>query len=154
MISQQHVLHDNTVNNLHYRTLFMIILTTTSSGRELGEVILFQSILKAYPTCHSWIITAHVSLGQLEWHWNFFNRQLVRTCQLPQFLSQQQSAPTQLISSLQMELSNIDEIDNSCKPTIISAINLINTSPSFNGKSQWNTHCKRSLLPFLGDKLR
>ena len=43
---------------------------------------------------------------------------------------------------------------NCCKPTIISAINFINTNPSFDGKSQQNTHCKRSLLPFLGDTLR
>ena len=112
----------------------MIILTTTSSGRELGESVLFQLVLKAYPTCHSWIITAHVSLEHLERHWNFFNRQLVRTHQLLQFLSQQPSEPTQLISTLQMELSNIDDIYNSCKPTIISAINMINTNPSFNGK--------------------
>ena len=35
-----------------------------------------------------------------------------------------------------MELSKIDDIYNSYKPTIISAINLINTNPSFNGKSQ------------------
>ena len=132
----------------------MIILTTTLSGWELGESVLFQSVLKAYPTCHSWIITAHVSLGHLEWHWNFFNRQLVRTHQLLQFLSQQPSAPIQLISTLQMELSNIDDIYTSCKPTIISAINLINTNPSFDGKSQWTTCHKRSLLPFLGDALR
>ena len=132
----------------------MIILTTTSSGRELGESVLFQLVLKAYPTCHSWIITAHVSLGHLEQHWNFFNRQHFRTHQLLQFLSQQPSAPTQLISTLQMELSNIDDIYNSCKPTIISVINLINTNPSFDGKSQQTTHHKRSLLPFLGDALR
>ena len=58
------------------------------------------------------------------------------------------------ISTLQVELSNIDDIYNSCKPTIISAINLINTNPSFDGKSQPNTHHKRSLLPFLGDTLK
>ena len=39
-----------------------------------------------------------------------------------------------------------DDIYNSCKPTIISAINLINTNPSFNGKSQQSTHHKRSLF--------
>ena len=49
---------------------------------------------------------------------------------------------------------NIDGICNSCKPTIIFAINLINTNPSFNGKSQQSTSCKQSLLPFLGDALR
>ena len=53
-----------------------------------------------------------------------------------------------------MELSNIDDIYNSCKLTIIYAINLINTNPSFDEKSQQSTHPKRSLLPFLGDTLR
>ena len=43
---------------------------------------------------------------------------------------------------------------NSYKPTIISAINLLNTDPSFDGHINSNTHHKRSLLPFLGDALR
>ena len=43
---------------------------------------------------------------------------------------------------------------NSCKTTIISAINLLNTDPSFDGHTHGNTHHKRSLLPFLGDTLR
>ena len=88
----------------------MITLTTTSSGRELGGLVLFQLVLKTYPTCRSLIITAHVSLGHLEHHWKSFNRQLIRTCQLLQFLSQQPSAPTQLMSTLQAELSSIDNI--------------------------------------------
>ena len=112
----------------------MIILITTSSGRELRELVLFPMVLKQYPTHHSWIITSHVSFGHLEQHWNFFNRQLVRAHQLLQFLSQQPSAPTHHISTLQMELSNIDDIYNSCKSTIIYVINLINANPSFDGK--------------------
>ena len=132
----------------------MIIIITTSSGRKLGESVLFQPVLKTNPTCHSWIIAAHVSLGHLEWHWKASNRQLIRTCQLLQFLSQQPSAPTQPISTLQVELSNTDDICNACKPTILSAINLINTNPSFIEKSQWNTHCKRSVLPLLWDALK
>ena len=43
---------------------------------------------------------------------------------------------------------------NSCKPTIISAINLLNTDPSFDGHTHSNPHCKRSLLLFLGNTLR
>ena len=43
---------------------------------------------------------------------------------------------------------------NAHKPTIISAINLLNTDPSFDGHSHSNTHHKRGLLPFLGDTLR
>ena len=42
----------------------------------------------------------------------------------------------------------------SCKPTIISAINLLNTEPLFDGNINSNIHHKRSLLPFLGDALR
>ena len=43
---------------------------------------------------------------------------------------------------------------DSCRPNIISWINLLNTDPSFNGHINSNAHCKRSLLPFLGDALR
>ena len=43
---------------------------------------------------------------------------------------------------------------NSCKPTIVSAINLLNTDPSFDGHIPGNTHHRRSLLAFLGDALR
>ena len=41
----------------------------------------------------------------------------------------------------------------SCKPTIISVINLLSTDPSFDGHVNSNTLHKRSLLPFLGDAL-
>ena len=132
----------------------MITSTTSSSGRELGESVIFQPILQAYPICHSWIIAAHISLGHLEHHWKVFNRQLIRTCQLLHFLNQQPSAPTQLLSMLQVELTNIEGMYNSCKTTIISAIDLLHTNPSFDGQLQSHIHCRRSLLPFLGDALR
>ena len=129
--------------NLHCSTIFMITFTTPSSGRELGESVIFQLVLKAYLTRHPWIITAHISLGHLEHHWKAFNRQLIRTHGLLQFLSQQPSAPTQLISTLHIELSNIDDLYNSCKPTIISAFNLLNTNPSLDRKSQSHPHHKK-----------
>ena len=66
----------------------------------------------------------------------------------------QPSAPIQLISTLQVELTNINDIYDSCKPTIISAIYLMNTDPSFDGPSNQNNHAKRSLLPFLGNALQ
>ena len=132
----------------------MTNLVNTSSSRKIGELVLFQPVLKAYPTCHSWIITAHVFLGHLEHHWKSFIRQMDKTHQLLQFLSQQPSTPTQLITTLQVELTNINDIYNTCKPTIISAINLLNTDPPFDGHVNSNNHFKRSLLPFLGDALR
>ena len=97
---------------------------------------------------------AHVSLGHLEHHWKAFNRQLARTQQFLHFLDQQPSAPAQLLSMLQVELTNIEDIYNSCKTTIISAINLLQTNASFDGLSQSHIHHRRSLLPFLGDALR
>ena len=48
----------------------------------------------------------------------------------------------------------MNDMYNSCKPTIISVINLLNTDPSFHGHVNSNTHHKRSLLPFLGNALR
>ena len=91
----------------------MLTPTTNSSRMELGESVIFQPVLQAYPTQHSWIITAHVSLGNLECHWRTFNRQFDRTQQLLQSLDQHPSAPTQLLSTLQLELSNIKDIYNS-----------------------------------------
>ena len=131
----------------------MITLINTSSIRENRELVLFQPVLKAYPTHHSWLIMAHISLGHLECHWKSFNRQMDKTCQLLQFLSQQQSSLTQLLTTLQVELTNINDIYISYRPIIIPAINLLNMDPSFDGHSSHNNHLKRSLLPFLGDTL-
>ena len=80
-----------------------------SSEMDLGESVIFQPVLQAYPSRHSWIITAHILLGNLESHWKLFNRQLTRT---QQFLrsGSHASAPTQLLSTLQLELSNIQDI--------------------------------------------
>ena len=131
----------------------MLTPTTKSSRKELGESVIFQPVLQAYPTCHSWIITAHISLGNLECHWKAFSRQLVRTWQLLHSLDQQPSLQTQLLSTLQVELSNIEDIYYSGKTTIISAIKLLQSNPSFDRQLQPHTRCRRSLLPFLGDAL-
>ena len=55
---------------------------------------------------------------------------------------------------LQVELTNIEDIYNSCKTTIISAMKLLQTNPSFDGQSQPHICYRRSLLLFLGDALR
>ena len=131
----------------------MITPINTSSTRENGELVLFQLVLKAYPTCHSWLITAHISLGHLECHWKSFNRQMDKTHHLLQFLSQQPSTLTQLLVTLQVELTNINDIYTSYKPIIIPAIHLFDMDPSFDGHYNHNNHLRRSLLPFLGNAL-
>ena len=97
----------------------MISLATASTTKKVRESVLFQPILKAYPTHHSWIIIAQVSLGHLEHHWKYFNRQVDKTCQLLQFLSHCPAAPTHVLSPLQVELDTINDMYDSCRPTII-----------------------------------
>ena len=62
---------------LHYSTILMLTPTTNSLRTELGESVIFQPVLRAFHTQHSWIITVHVSLGNLEQHWRTFNRQFL-----------------------------------------------------------------------------
>ena len=128
----------------------MLTLTPTmnSSQTDLGESVIFQLVLQAYPTRHSWIITAHTSQGNLECHQKLFNRQLSNTQQFLQSLDQHPSAPTQLSSTLQLQLSNIQDIYNSGEKTITSAIKLLQSN-----QPQAHICCRRSLLPFLGDAL-
>ena len=54
---------------------------------------------------------------------------------------------------LQVELSNIEDIYNSGKTTIISAMKLLQTNPSFDGQLQPHICHRKSLLSFLGDAL-
>ena len=131
----------------------MITLINTSSTRQNGESVLFQPVLKAYPTHYSWLITAHISLGCLEWHWKSFTRQMDRTHQIIQSLIWWPSAPTHLVSAQQAELTNINDIYTSYKPSIIPAINLLATDPSIDGNTNYNRWVRRSLLPVLGDAL-
>ena len=63
-------------------------------------------------------------------------------------MDQHPSAPTQLQSTLQLELSNIKDIYNSGKTTITSAIKLLQSN-----QPQTQIHCRRSLLHFLRDAL-
>ena len=115
---------------------------------EPGESVLFQPVLQAYPNQHSWIITAHISLGKLEQHWKLFKWQLAKTKQFLTSLEQHPSASPQLITTLQLELSNIQDLYASHETLITSAVNLLNSN-----QPQPTTRCKRSLLPFLGTAL-
>ena len=77
-----------------------------------------------------------------------------KTPQLLLFLSPHPAAPTHLLFPLQVELDTINNMYNSCRPTIISAIILLNTDPSFDRHIHSNTHSRRTLLCFLDDGLR
>ena len=128
------------------------MLITTTFQQESLESVLFHPVLKAY--CHhSWIITSHVSLGNLEKQWKMFIHQKARSQQLLDFLQQKLLAPQYLLSALQAELANLDSIYTSYKPLTCTVTQLLHREPSSNGMSPLNKHTKRSLLLFLGDTL-
>ena len=64
-----------------------------------------------------------------------------RTHQIIQSLGRLPSAPTELLSALQAELTNINDIYTLYKPIIIPAINLLDTDPSFDGNSNYQQTC-------------
>ena len=121
--------------------------------QESQESVLFQPALKVYLMYHSWIITAHVSLGNLEKQWRVFIRQMKRTQPLLNSKQQKPLALTHLISTLQAEHTHLDSIYTSYRPLILAATQLLKKEPSFNGVSASNRCMRRSLLPFLGDAL-
>ena len=126
------------------------LVNTTWDNRES---VLFQLVLKAYPTHHSWRITAHVSLGNIEKQWKLFTKQMIRTHQLLPSLLWIPAAPTQLLSRLNEEFSNLNSIFTSYQPLIQAATQLLQREPSFDRIPVSSKCKKRSLLPFLGDAL-
>ena len=124
------------------------LISTTWENRES---VLFQPVLEAYPTHHSWMITAHVSLANMEKQWKLFTRQMIRTHQLLTSLLKKPSAPTQLFLGLEAELNNLNSIHTSYQPLIQAATQLLRKEPTFNGIPVSSKHMRRSLLPFLGN---
>ena len=99
------------------------------------------------------MITAHVSLGNMEKQWKLFTREMIRTHQLLPSLLWKPSAPTQLLSGLEAELNNLNSICTSYQPLIRAATQLLKKEPSFERIPVSSKHMRRSLLPFLGDTL-
>ena len=112
--------HGDITAKMHRIMWFMsITLINATIPQKSWESILFQPVLKAYPTHHSWIITAHVSSGNLEKQWRMFIKQMGRTQQLLNSLQQKPLAPTYMISALQAEFTNLDSIYPSYKQQIV-----------------------------------
>ena len=120
------------------------IINTTWENRDS---VLFQPVLKAYPTNHSWMITGHVSLGNMEKQWKLFTRQMIRTHQLLPSLLQTPAVPTQLLSGLEAELVNLNSIYTSYQPLIHAATQLLKKEPSFNGIPFSSKHVKEVFYP-------
>ena len=107
-----------TCTHLLSSILCMITFINATSTQESQESKLFQPVLQAYCMHHSWIITAHVSLGNMEKQWRIIIREVDRTQQLLKSLLQKPLAPIHLLSPLEAELNNLDSIHISYKPLI------------------------------------
>ena len=58
-----------------YIPFFSLLCIGTLAGKDTPccESVLFHPVLKTYPTCHSWIITAYISLGNVDQQPCMFN---------------------------------------------------------------------------------
>ena len=61
--------------HLQFDFCFRFLLLHILAQGDRIESVLFQSILAAYPTRHSWIISAHINLGLLHKPMHMFSRQ-------------------------------------------------------------------------------
>ena len=83
-----------------------------------------------------WIITAHISFGDLNKQWKMFVQWEARSQQLLNSLQWKPLAPSYLLSALQAELANLDSIYTSYKPLILTATQLLKKGTFF----QWHVN--------------
>ena len=99
---------------------------------------------------YSWIITAHISLGNLNKQLYLFKCQKALAHELLMKLQCQPFISNFIFNALLGEFTNINSIYQSYKPSIWMAIQLLQTEPALDKlsttDSPWH---KRSLLPFL-----
>ena len=151
--------HMNTVNSeaqhsqfdFHFRILLLHIL---AQGEKI-ESVLFQPILVAYPTRHSWIISAHINLGTLNKPMHMFNRQKNIVCEMISKLRNHPDDAIEPLQPLQVKLDNLHNLFMAYKPVFSSAGSILQMQPSFDGKPiPPSGRKKHSLLPFLGSALK
>ena len=148
----------NTVNSqaLHsqFDFCFRFLLLHTFAQGERIESVLFQPILAAYPTRHSWIISAHINLGTLHNPMHMFNRQKNIVREMISKLRNHPDDEIEPLQPLQVELDNLHNLFMAYKP-IFSSASILQMQPLFDRKPIPPLgRRKRSLLPFLGSALK
>ena len=149
----------NTVNSKAQHSQFdfcfrFLLLHILAQGERI-ESVLFQPILVAYPTRHSWIISTNINLGTLNKPMHIFNRQknIVR-----EMISKFRNHPDDAIEPLQPLQVKLDNLHNqfmAYKPVFSSVRSILQTQPSFDRKPiPPSGRKKRSLLPFLDSALK
>ena len=130
--------HTNTENNLAPHSQFdfcfrFLLLHTLAQGERI-ELVLFQPILAAYPTRHSWIISAHINLGSLHKPMHMFNRQKNIVCEMISKLRKHPDDEIEPLQPLQVKLDNLHHLFMAYKPVFSSARSILQMQPSFDGK--------------------
>ena len=157
MLHKQAV-HTNTVNSEAQHSQFdfcfrFLLLHTLAQGERI-ESVLFQPILVAYPTRHSWIIYTHINLGTLNKPMHMFNRQKNIVREMISKLRNHLDDTIEPLQPLQVKLDNLNSLFMAYKPVFSSAMSILQTQPSFDGKPIPPSRRKKwSLLPFLGSAL-
>ena len=149
----------NTVNSKAQHSQFdfcfrFLLLHILAQGEKI-ESVLFQPILVAYPTRHSWIISAHINLGTLNKPMHMFNRQKNIVCETISKLRNHPDDAIEPLQPLQIKLNNLHSLFMAYKPVFSSAMSILQMQPSFDRKPiPPSGRKKRSLLPFLGSALK
>ena len=131
------------------------MLTGTKNDKPQDKYVLFHLVLKAYPKWDSWVITSHISLGDLNKHLCIFDHQKASAYQLLMKLQWQPFTSSFVFNALLGEFPNIDSIHQSYRPTIWMPVQLLWTEPVLDKLSPANCPWPmRSLLPFLRDALQ
>ena len=156
MLHKQAV-HTNTVNSEAQHSLFdfcfRFLLHILAQGERI-ESVLFQPILAAYSTRHSWIIS-HINLGTLNKPMHMFNRQKNIVHEMISKLRNHPDDTIEPLQPLQIELGNLHNLFMAYKPVFSSARSIVQTQPSFDGKPiPPSRRKKQSLLPFLSSALK
>ena len=142
----------NTVNSKAQHSQFdfcfrFLLLHILAQGEKI-ELVLFQPILAAYPTRHSWIISAHINLGTLNKPMHMFNRQ-------KNIVREMISKNIEPLQPLQVKLDNLHSLFMAYKPVFSSAMSILQMQPPFDGRPIPSLgRKKRSLLPFLSSALK
>ena len=122
MLHKQAV-HMNTVNSKAQHSQFdfcfrFLLLHILAQGKKV-ESVLFQPILAAYPTRHSWINSAHINLGTLNKPMHMINRQKNIVRETISKLRNNPDDAIELLQPLQVELDNLHSLFVAYKPVFL-----------------------------------
>ena len=113
---------------------FRFLLLHTLAQSDRIESVLFQPVLAAYPTQHSWIISAHINLGPLHKPMHMFYRQKNIIHEMISKLRNHPDDEIEPLQPLQVKLDNLHNLFMAYKPVFSSTRSIFQTQTSFDGK--------------------